>query len=141
MPRTLARPCAADGLGIGRILPIPRLGAAAPGSAALLPIRWRDLGNCQVRPNEHTKAEFAQAYRSKSDATGTYIPSHEWEHWRTKEISGWKLHFKRISEKRSPGDITLKYEGRRQEEQLVCGLGCADYAITDTMPPTPANPR
>jgi hypothetical protein len=30
--------------------------------------------------------------------------------------------------------------GRRQNEQLVCGLGCADYEITDTMPLRPANP-
>jgi hypothetical protein len=57
----------------------------------------------QVQPNEPTKEEIAEAYRSKSGEGGTFIPGVRWERWRIKEIRGWKLHFKRISEKRSPG--------------------------------------
>jgi hypothetical protein len=90
----------------------------------------------QVPPNEPTKEEIAHAYRSKSGATGTFIPRHEWEHWRIKEIRGWKLHFKRISEKRFPGVITLEYEAVAKKNS-----SCADYEITDTMPLTPANPQ
>ena len=80
------------------------------------------IASGQVRPNEPTKEEIAQAYRSKSGGTGTYIPRHEWEHWRIKEIRGWKLHFKRISEKRFPGVIQLPVRARRQKEQPVCGV-------------------
>jgi hypothetical protein len=94
------------------------------------------IASCQVRRNEPTKEEIAQAYRSKSGGTGTYIPRHEWERWRIKEIRGWKLHFKRISEKRFPGVITLKYEAVAKKSR-----SCADYEITDTMPLTPANPQ
>jgi hypothetical protein len=92
------------------------------------------IASGQVRPNEPTKEEIEQAYRSKSG--GTLIPRHEWEHWRIKEIRGWKLHFKRISEKRLPGVITLKYEAIAKKNS-----SCADYEITDTMPLTPANPQ
>ena len=83
----------------------------------------------QVQPNEPTKEEIAEAYRSKSGEGGTFIPGVRWERWRIKEIRGWKLHFKRISEKRSPGVLTLKYEAVAKKNG-----SCADYEITDTFP-------
>ncbi len=57
----------------------------------------------QVQPNEPTKQEIAEAHRSKSGEGGTFIPSVRWERRRIKEIRGWKLHFKRISQKQSRG--------------------------------------
>lgn len=83
----------------------------------------------QVQPNEPTKEEIAEAYRSKSGEGGTFIPGVRWERWRIKEIRGWKLHFKRISEKRSSGVLTLKYEAVAKKNG-----SCADYEITDTFP-------
>ena len=53
-----------------------------------------------------------------------------------KQIRGWKLHFKRISEKRSPGVITLKYDAAATKNG-----SCAEYEITDTMVLPPANPQ
>lgn len=90
----------------------------------------------QAPPNEPTKQEIAQAYRSKSGGTGTIIPGVQWERWRIKEIRGWKLHFKRISEERSPGVITLKYVAVAKKNGL-----CADYQITNTMTFPPPNPQ
>ena len=57
----------------------------------------------QAPPNEPTKQEIEEAYRSKSGGGGTFIPGLQWERWRIKEIRGWKLRFKRISQKQSPG--------------------------------------
>lgn len=82
----------------------------------------------QAPPNEPTKHEIAQAYRSKSGGVGMIIPGVQWERWRIKEIRGWKLHFKRISQKQSPGVITLMYEVVAKKNG-----SCAEYEITDTM--------
>jgi len=90
----------------------------------------------QAPPNEPTKQEIAEAYRSKSGEGGTSIPGVRWERWRIKEVRGWKLHFKRVSEKRSPGVITLKYEAVAKKNG-----SCADYQITDTMTFPPPNPQ
>jgi len=90
----------------------------------------------QAPPNEPTKEEIAEAYRSKSGEGGTFIPGVRWERWRIKEIRGWKLHFKRISEKRSPGVVTLKYQAVAKKNG-----SCADYQITDTMTFPPPNPQ
>jgi len=90
----------------------------------------------QAPPNEPTKQEIAQAYRSKSGEGGTFIPGLRWERWRIKEIRGWKLHFKRISEKRSPGVITLKYQAVAKKNG-----SCAEYGITDTIVLPPPNPQ
>ena len=90
----------------------------------------------QAPPNEPTKQEIAEAYRSKSGEGGTSIPGVRWERWRIKEVRGWKLHFKRVSEKRSPGVITLKYEAVAKKNG-----SCAEYEITDTMTFPPPNPQ
>jgi hypothetical protein len=90
----------------------------------------------QVQPNEPTKEEIAEAYRSKSGEGGTFIPGLRWERWRIKGVRGWKLHFERISEKRSPGVVTLKYEAVAKKNGL-----CAEYQITDTMTFPPPNPQ
>jgi len=82
----------------------------------------------QVTPNEPTKEEIAEAYRTKSLGVGMAIPALQWERWRIKEIRGWKLHFKRIGEKRSPGVITHKYEAVARKNGW-----CADYEIADRL--------
>jgi len=90
----------------------------------------------QALLNEPTRQEIAQAYRSKSGGVGTIVPGVQSERWRIKEVRGWKLHFKRISQKQSPGVMTLKYEAVAKKNG-----SCAAYEITDTMPFPPANPQ
>jgi hypothetical protein len=90
----------------------------------------------QAPLNEPTKQEIREAYESKSGGGGTFIPGVQWERWRIKEIRGWKLHFKRISQKQSPGIIAVKYQAVAKKSG-----SCADYGITDTMPLPPANPQ
>ena len=81
--------------------------------------------------------EIAQAYKSKSGGFATLIPRHEWETWRIKEIRGWKLHFKQLSRQQSAGVRTLRYEVVAKRNG-----SCADYEITDTIPPVPPpNPQ
>jgi hypothetical protein len=94
------------------------------------------LSFAQVAPNEPTKQEIAEAYRSKLGEGGTFIPGLRWERWRIKETRGWKLHFKRLGEKRSPGVTTFEYQAIAQKNG-----SCADYQITDTMPAPPPNPQ
>jgi hypothetical protein len=83
----------------------------------------------QVQPNEPTKEEIEQAYRSKSGEGGMFVPGLRWERWRIKEIRSWKLHFKRISEERSAGVLTLKYRAVAKKNG-----SCAEYEITDAFP-------
>ncbi|MCC7498354.1 MAG: hypothetical protein IT160_12300 [Bryobacterales bacterium] len=91
----------------------------------------------QAPPNEPIKEEIAQAYKSKLGEGGsTFIPGVRWERWRVKEIRGWKLRFKRISENRSPGVMTLKYQAVARKNGW-----CADYQITDTRTFPPPNPQ
>jgi hypothetical protein len=95
-----------------------------------------NLAFAQAPPNEPTRQEIAEAYKSKSGGGGTFIPGLQWERWRIKEIRGWKLHFRRISEKRSPGVTTLKYEAVAKKNG-----SCAEYQIADTMVLPPPNPQ
>jgi hypothetical protein len=88
----------------------------------------------QVQPNEPTKQEIAEAYRSKSGEGGTFIPGVRWEKWRIKEIRGWSLRFKRVSEKSGLGLLTRKYRAVAQKNG-----SCVEYQITDTMLLTPGN--
>lgn len=93
-----------------------------------------DLSFSQPPQNQPTRQEIAEAYRSKSGEGGTFIPGLHWERWRTKEIRGWKLHFKRISQKQSTGVMTVKYEAVARKNG-----SCAEYQITNTMPFPPNN--
>ena len=97
----------------------------APVSALIvLAAAGANIALAQVQPNEPTKKEIAEAYRSKGGLL------------RTKEIRGWKLHFKRSGQRRTPGVITLKYNAVAKKNE-----SCAEYAITDTMPSPPSNPQ
>jgi hypothetical protein len=86
----------------------------------------------QPTPNEPTKQEIEQAYQSKSGTFATFIPRHEWERWRIKEIRGWKLHFKRLSDKRSLYVATYRYQAVAKKNG-----SCREYRITDTVPLVP----
>ena len=77
--------------------------------------------------NEPTRQEIAEAYRNKAVIVG-------WEKWRIKEIRGWSLHFKRVSEKRGLGILTRQYRAVAKRNGT-----CAEYQITDTMLLTPGN--
>lgn len=95
------------------------------------------LALAQAPLNEPTKEEISQAYRSKSGEVGTFIPGARWGRWCIKNIRGWKLPFKRISEERSPGVPNAQVRGRRQEERLVCGV--EDYGHDDIPTTEPAD--
>jgi hypothetical protein len=88
----------------------------------------------QSSHDEPTRQEIAEAYRSKSGEGGTFIPGVRWERWRIKEIRGWSLRFKRLSEIRGVGILTRQYRAVAQK-----GGSCAEYQITDTIPLPPAN--
>ena len=94
------------------------------------------IGSAGPQANEPTEEEIARAYRSKSGQGGTFLSRARWERWRVKEIRGWKLHFQRISEKRSPGVSMLTYEAVATKKGL-----CADYRISDTMTFPAPNPQ
>lgn len=89
----------------------------------------------QVPPDEPTRREIEGAYRSKSGGGGTFIPGVRRERWRIKEIRGWSLHLKRVSEKRGVGILTRRYRAVAKKNG-----SCAAYRITDTIPfPEPVN--
>jgi hypothetical protein len=88
----------------------------------------------QTPPGEPTRQEIAEVYRSKAGEGGTFIPSLRWERWRIREIRGWSLHFKRMSENRGPGILTREYRIIAKKNGL-----CSSYDITDTMPLPPVN--
>jgi hypothetical protein len=81
----------------------------------------------QLTQNEPTRQEIAEAYRNKAVIVG-------WEKWRIKEVRGWSLHFKRVSEKRGLGIHTRQYRAVAQKNG-----SCVEYQITDTMPFQPNN--
>jgi len=92
------------------------------------------LSFAQAPPNEPTKQKIAEAYRSKLSGVGPPILGLQGERWRIKEIRGWKLHRKRLSENRNPGIMTVKYKAVAKKNG-----SCAEYQITDTMPFPPDN--
>jgi hypothetical protein len=102
----------------------------------LLAVICAIVASAQVLPNEPTKKEITEAYRSKSGEAGTFIPGLRWDRWRIKEVRGWKLHFKRISQKQSPGVMILMYEATAKRNG-----SCAEYRITDTTTFPPSNPQ
>jgi len=110
------------------------------GSAAVVLVAAVGIGVClsfsQPAPNEPTQQEIADAYRSKSGEGGMLVPGLHWERWRIREIRGWKLRFKRISQRQSPGVMTFKYGAVAKKNG-----SCADYQISDTMPFPPVNPQ
>jgi hypothetical protein len=83
---------------------------------------------------EPTRQEIAEAYRSKRGEGGTFIPGVRWELWRIKEIRGWSLHFKRVSESRGVGILTREYQAVARKNG-----SCAEYQVTDTVIFPPSN--
>ncbi len=83
---------------------------------------------------EPTSQEIEEAYRSKTGESDFVIPHIRWEHWRIKQIRGWSLHFKALSETRRVGILTRKYSVIAKKNGC-----CAQYAITDTVPLPPNN--
>ncbi len=58
------------------------------------------------------------------------------EHWRIKEVRGWSLKFKRLSEDRGVGILTRRYQAVAKKNG-----SCAEYQIIDTRPFPPVNPQ
>ena len=81
----------------------------------------------QLPQDEPTRQEIAEACKKKAVTVGR-------EKWRIKEIRGWSLRFKRISEKRGAGILTHQYRAVAQKNG-----SCVVYQITDTMPLQPDN--
>jgi hypothetical protein len=78
---------------------------------------------------EPTRQEIAEAYHSKRAEGASIIPGIRWEVWRIKEIRGWSLHFKRVSESRGVGILTRSYRVLARKSG-----SCAEYRVTDTLP-------
>jgi hypothetical protein len=85
----------------------------------------------QAPPNEPTKQEIEEAYRSKS--SGGNLPGIRIERWRVKQIRGWEIHFKRVSATKTAGVRKTTYDARAKKSG-----SCAHYLVTETMPPIPA---
>jgi hypothetical protein len=83
---------------------------------------------------EPTEREIADAYRSKIGEGSALIPHLRWESWRIREVRGWSLHFKRVTEKRTIGILTRQYRAVARKNGL-----CAQYQITDTIPLPPVH--
>ena len=81
----------------------------------------------QLPQDEPTRQEIAEAYKNTAVIVG-------WEKWRIKEIRGWSLHFKRVSEKRGLGLLTRQYWAVAKRNG-----SCVEYQITDTIPVQPNN--
>ncbi len=71
-----------------------------PCVAALAAIAAVPTSFGQWQQGEPTKQEIAEAYRSKSGEHVFIIPGVRWETWSIKQIRGWSLKFKRLSEQR-----------------------------------------
>jgi hypothetical protein len=78
---------------------------------------------------EPTKPEIAEAYRSKSGEHGLPVPGFRWETWRIREIRGWALKFRRLSEKEDVGVMTRRYLVVAKK-----GGSCSEYQVTDMGP-------
>ena len=92
------------------------------------------LASMNARPSfgklpqdEPTRQEIAEAYKTKAVIVG-------WGKWRIKEIRGWSLRFKRVSEKRGLGILTGQYRAVAKRNG-----SCAEYQITYTIPVQPNN--
>jgi|SRR5579885_296245 hypothetical protein len=88
----------------------------------------------QWQQGEPTKQEIADAYRSKSGEHVFIIPGIRWETWSIKQIRGWSLKFKRLSEQRNAGILIRRYRAVAKKNGQ-----CAEYLIVDTMPFPPVN--
>jgi hypothetical protein len=82
----------------------------------------------QAQPNEPTRQEIEEAYRSKS--SGGNLPGIHIERWRVKQIRGWEIHFKRISAKKTDGVRKTTYDARAKKNG-----SSALYLVTETMAP------
>lgn len=83
---------------------------------------------------EPTRQEIADAYRSKSGEHALIIPGIRWETWSIRQIRGWSLKFKRVSERRGAGVLIRRYRAIAKKSGQ-----CAEYQITDTMVFPPIN--
>jgi hypothetical protein len=87
----------------------------------------------QWQQGEPTKQEIADAYRSKSGEHVLIIPGIRWETWSIRQIRGWSLKFKRVSEQRGAGVLTRRYRAVAKKNGQ-----CAEYQIADTVVFRPA---
>jgi hypothetical protein len=87
------------------------------------------IGTASGQSAEPTKTEIAEAYRSKSGEHGLEVPGLRWETWRIREIGGWALKFRRLSEKKDVGVRTRRYLVIAKK-----GKSCAEYRVTDIAP-------
>jgi hypothetical protein len=78
----------------------------------------------QAQPNEPTKQEIEEAYRSRPGIIHI---------GRVKQVRGWEIHFKRISTTKTAGVRKTTYDARAKKSG-----SCAHYLVTETMPPMPA---
>lgn len=88
----------------------------------------------QWQQGEPTKQEIAEAYRSKSGEHVFIIPGIRWETWTIKQIRGWSLKFKRVSEERNASILIRRYRTVAKKNDQ-----CAEYLIVDTVPFPPVN--
>ena len=100
--------------------------SAALGSV-LLAVMSASPSSGQLPQDGPTRQEIAEAYKNTAVIVG-------WEKWRIKEIRGWSLHFKRVSEKRGLGLLTRQYWAVAKRNG-----SCVEYQITDTIPVQPNN--
>ena len=88
----------------------------------------------QTPQNEPTQQEIAEAYRSKAGPSIMPIPGVLLERWRIKEIRGWSLKFKHVSDSRLLGALTVQYQAVAKKNG-----SCAAYLITERLPLPPVN--
>lgn len=111
---------------IPRLKRVPRCGVVFVLAAGVL------FG--QGVKDEPTKKEITEAYRSKAGESVLLIPRVRWERWIIKEIRGWSLKFKRLSEDRYAGVLILRYQAVAKKNN-----NCAEYQIVDTVAFPPMN--
>lgn len=85
-------------------------------------------------PRPPTVKEITEAYRAKCGEYAFVIPGLRWEVWRIREIRGWSLRFKRLSETRTAAILARNYRVVARQEGA-----CAEYRIRETAPMPPMN--
>lgn len=88
--------------------------------------------------NGPTKQEIIDAYQSKSG--GTFGVGGRWERWRVREVRGWAIKFKKLSEDSGgygtillgPVPVTKKYRVRATKNNW-----CSEYRLSERIPAPP----